>query len=104
MLLESGIDIKNIPIYDNIEEVAEWQGQGGNDWNNIQGEGVGNKLIRLDSIKKVEKVNNNIDDDDLLEFGSLERKENYRPYTPPIEELVQVNPNRMKGDYENEFR
>ena len=35
---------------------------------------------------------------DLLEFGSLERKENYRPYTPPIEELVQVNPNRMKGD------
>ena len=98
MLLESGIDIKNIPIYDSIEEVAEWQGQGGNDWNNIQGEGVGNKLIRLDSIKKVEKVNNNIDDDDLLEFGSLERKENYRPYTPPIEELVQVNPNRMKGD------
>ena len=96
MLLESGIDIKNIPIYDNIEEVAEWQG--GNDWNNIQGEGVPNKLIRLDNTKKVEKVNNNIDDDDLLEFGSLERKDTYRPYTPPIEELVQVNPNRMKGD------
>ena len=96
MLLESGIDIKNIPIYDSIEEVAEWQG--GNDWNNIQGEGVPNKLIRLDNTKKVEKVNNNIDDDDLLEFGSLERKDTYRPYTPPIEELVQVNPNRMKGD------
>ena len=98
MLLESGIDIKNIPIYDSIEEVAEWQGQGANDLNNIQGEGVANKIIRLDNTKKVEKVNNNIDDDDLLEFGSLERKESYRPYTPPIEELVQVNPNRMKGD------
>ena len=96
MLLESGIDIKNIPIYDSIEEVAEWQG--GNDWNNIQGEGLGNKLIKLDNTKNVEKVNNNIDDEDMLEFGSLERKETYRPYTPPIEELVQVNPNRMKGD------
>ena len=96
MLLESGIDIKNIPIYDSIEEVADWQG--GNDLNNIQGEGLGNKLIRLDNNKKVEKVNNNIDDDDLLEFGSIERKDTYRPYTPPIEELVQVNPNRMKGD------
>ena len=96
MLLESGIDIKNIPIYDSIEEVADWQV--GNDLNNIQGEGLGNKLIRLDNNKKVEKVNNNIDDDDLLEFGSIERKDTYRPYTPPIEELVQVNPNRMKGD------
>ena len=96
MLLESGIDIKNIPIYDSIEEVAEFQG--GNDWNNIQGEGLGNKLIKLDITKNVEKVNNNIDDEDMLEFGSLERKETYRPYTPPIEELVQVNPNRMKGD------
>ena len=96
MLLESGIDIKNIPIYDSIEEVAEWQG--GNDWNNIQGEGLGNKLIKLDNTKNVEIVNNNIDDEDMLEFGSLERKETYRPYTPPIEELVQVNPNRMKGD------
>ena len=96
MLLESGIDIKNIPIYDSVEEVEEWQG--GNDWNNIQGEGLGNKLIKLDNTKNVEKVNNNIDDEDMLEFGSLERKETYRPYTPPIEELVQVNPNRMKGD------
>ena len=97
MLIESGIDIKNIPIYDSIEEVAEWPG---GDWNAPQGEGVGDKLIRLDNTKKIEKNDNNInlDDDDLLEFASLEKKETYRPYTPPIEELVQVNPNKMKGD------
>ena len=96
MLLESGLDIKNIPIYDSIEEVAEWQG---GDWNNAQEKGVGDKLIRLDNTKKIEKKNNiNIDDEDILEFGNLEKKETYRPYTPPIEELVQVNPNKMKGD------
>ena len=97
MLLESGIDIKNIPIYDSIEEVAEWPG---GDWNTVQGEGVGDKLIKLDYTKKAEKKNDNIniDDEDLLEFNSLEKKGTYRPYTPPIEELVQVNPNKMKGD------
>jgi len=97
MLLESGIDIKNIPIYDSIEEVAEWPG---GDWNAVQGEGVGDKLIKLDYTKKAEKKNDNIniDDEDLLEFNSLEKKGTYRPYTPPIEELVQVNPNKMKGD------
>ena len=98
MLLDSGIDIKNIPVYDSIEEVAEWPG---GDWNAAQGEGVGDKLIRLDNTKKVEKKNSNeinIDDEDLLEFGSLEKKNTYRPYTPPIEELVQVDPNKMKGD------
>ena len=97
MLLESGLDIKNIPIYDSIEEVAEWQG---GDWNTAQEKGVGDKLIRLDNTKKIEKNNNNIniDDEDILEFGNLEKKETYRPYTPPIEELVQVNPNKMKGD------
>ena len=98
MLLESGIDIKNIPVYDSIEEVAEWPG---GDWNNaVQGEGVGDKLIKLDNTKKVEKKDNNInmDDEDLLEFGSLEKKDLYRPYTPPIEELVQVNPSKIKGD------
>ena len=100
MLLESGLDIKNIPIYDSIEEVAEWQG---GDWNTAQEKGVGDKLIRLDNTKKVEKDdknnnNINIDDDDILEFGILERKETNRPYTPPIEELVQVNPNKMKGE------
>ena len=96
MLLESGIDIKNIPIYDSIEEVAEWQG---GDWNTAQGEGVGDKLIRLDNTKKVENKNNiNIDDEEDLEFGTLEKKDTYRPYTPPIEELVQVNPNKIKGD------
>ena len=24
MLLDSGFDIKNIPVYDSIEEIAEW--------------------------------------------------------------------------------
>ena len=98
MLLESGIDIKNIPVYDSIEEVAEWPG---GDWNAVQGEGVGDKLIKLDNTKKVEKKDNNInmDDEDILEFGTLEKKTDlYRPYTPPIEDLVQVNPNKVKGD------
>ena len=49
MLLESGIDIKNIPVYDSIEEVAEWPG---GDWNNaVQGEGVGDKLIKVNPSK-----------------------------------------------------
>ena len=98
MLLESGIDIKNIPIYDSIEEVAEWPG---GDWNAVQNEGVGDKLIKLDNTKKLEKKDNNInmDDEDILEFGTLEKKTDlYRPYTPPIEDLVQVNPNKVKGD------
>ena len=98
MLLESGIDIKNIPVYDSIEEVAEWPG---GDWNAVQNEGVGDKLIKLDNTKKLEKKDNNInmDDEDILEFGTLEKKTDlYRPYTPPIEDLVQVNPNKVKGD------
>ena len=52
MLMESGLDIKNIPVYDNIEEVAEWPG---GDWNAAQGEGVGDKLIKLDYTKKPTK-------------------------------------------------
>ena len=96
MLLESGIDIKNIPVYDNIEEVAEWPG---GDWNTAQNIGIGDKVIKLDYTKKTKKKNENINiDDDLLEFNNLEKKETYRPYTPPIEELVQVNPDKMKGN------
>ena len=97
MLLDSGIDIKNIPIYDSIEEVAEFPGI---EWNHnkVQGEGVGDKLIRLDNTKKVEKNVINIDEDDILDISPFEKKDTYRPYTPPIEELVQVNPNTIKGD------
>ena len=98
MLLESGLDIKNIPVYDNIEEVAEWQG---GDWNAAQGEGVGDKLIKLDYSKKPTrkpKENINFDEEDLLEMNALEKKDTYRPYTPPIEELVQVDPNKIVGN------
>ena len=66
--------------------------------NNAQGEGVGDKLIPLDKIKKVEKNDINIDIDDILDNSPFEKKGTYRPYTPPIEELVQVNPNKMRGD------
>ena len=97
MLIDSGIDIKNIPIYDSIEEVADFQGVDLNN-NNAQGEGVGDKLIPLDKIKKVEKNDINIDIDDILDNSPFEKKGTYRPYTPPIEELVQVNPNKMRGD------
>ena len=98
MLLESGLDIKNIPVYDNIEEVAEWPG---GDWNAAQGEGVGDKLIKLDYSKKPTrkpKENINFDEEDLLEMNALEKKDTYRPYTPPIEELVQVDPNKIVGN------
>ena len=98
MLLESGLDLKNIPVYDNIEEVAEWQG---GDWNAAQGEGVGDKLIKLDYSKKPTrkpKENINFDEEDLLEMNALEKKDTYRPYTPPIEELVQVDPNKIVGN------
>ena len=98
MLLESGLDLKNIPVYDNIEEVAEWPG---GDWNAVQGEGVGDKLIKLDYSKKPTrkpKENINFDEEDLLEMNALEKKDTYRPYTPPIEELVQVDPNKIVGN------
>ena len=98
MLLESGLDLKNIPVYDNIEEVAEWPG---GDWNAAQGEGVGDKLIKLDYSKKPTrkpKENINFDEEDLLEMNALEKKDTYRPYTPPIEELVQVDPNKIVGN------
>ena len=98
MLLESGLDLKNIPVYDNIEEVAEWPG---GDWNGVQGEGVGDKLIKLDYSKKPTrkpKENINFDEEDLLEMNALEKKDTYRPYTPPIEELVQVDPNKIVGN------
>jgi len=98
MLLESGLDLKNIPVYDNIEEVAEWPG---GDWNAGQGEGVGDKLIKLDYSKKPTrkpKENINFDEEDLLEMNALEKKDTYRPYTPPIEELVQVDPNKIVGN------
>ena len=97
MLMESGLDIKNIPVYDNIEEVAEWPG---GDWNAAQGEGVGDKLIKLDYTKKPTKKKEkiNFDEEDLLEMNALEKKDTYRPYTPPIEELVQVDPNKIVGN------
>ena len=97
MLMESGLDIKNIPVYDNIEEVAEWPG---GDWNAAQGEGVVDKLIKLDYTKKPTKKKEkiNFDEEDLLEMNALEKKDTYRPYTPPIEELVQVDPNKIVGN------
>ena len=104
MLLESGFDIKNVPIYDNIEEIAEWPADLYNNNNNglVDGaEKMGDKLIHLDSGNNNNQKSNNeyIDADDFLEISSLiKKKDNNRPYTPPIEELVQVNPNKLKGD------
>ena len=106
MLLDSGFDIKNIPVYDNIEEIAEWPVDLNPNANNgviEYNEKMGDKLIQLDpGNKKNNKEINNNDmgiGDDFLEISSLlNKKETLRPYTPPIEELVQVNPNKMKGD------
>ena len=107
MLLESGFDIKNIPIYDSIEEIAEWPADLNNNVNNgiaDEAEKMGDKLIQLESgnnnnQKNNEENNEIIDGDDFLEISSLfKKKETMRPYTPPIEELVQVNPNKLKGE------
>ena len=106
MLLDSEFDIKNIPVYDNIEEIAEWPVDLNPNANNgviEYNEKMGDKLIQLDpGNKKNNKEINNNDmgiGDDFLEISSLlNKKETLRPYTPPIEELVQVNPNKMKGD------
>ena len=102
-LLDSKFDLNNIPVYDSIEEVAEWQV----DLNTNQNNGVmddvakiGDKLIHLEPGKNHQNnPNENIEGDDFVELSSLlNKKDTLRPYTPPIEELVQVNPNKMKGD------
>ena len=104
MLLESGFDIKNIPIYDSIEEIAEWPADLNNNVNNVNNiEKMGDKLILLDSGNNQKNNENNendiIEGDDFLEISSLfKKKDTLRPYTPPIEELVPVNPKKMKGD------
>jgi hypothetical protein len=101
------LDFKNIPVYDSIEEVAEWNVDINNDGNNRINEGVekmGDRLIQLESGNS--NSNQNKDDnyfndtgDNFLELSSLlKHKDTLRPYTPPIEELVQVNPNNIKGE------
>ena len=106
MLLDSGFDIKNIPIYDSIEEIAEWPADLNANANNANLDNVekmGDKLILLDSGNNQKSnennENDNIEGDDFLEISSLfKKKDTLRPYTPPIEELVPVNPKKMKGD------
>ena len=99
------IDFKNIPVYDSIEEVAEWNVDINNDGNNRINEGIekmGDRLIHLESGgSNQNKDYNNFNDtgDNFLELSSLlKNKDTLRPYTPPIEELVQVNPNTIKGE------
>ena len=105
MLLDSGLDIKNIPVYDSIEEIAEWPADLNYNANNGIADNagkMGDKLIQLDSGNNNQKNSNDNNDilegDDFYDISSLLKKETLRPYTPPIEELVQVNPNKMKGD------
>ena len=105
MLLDSGLDIKNIPVYDSIEEIAEWPADLNNNVNNgiVDNAGkMGDKLIQLDSGNNNQKNSNDNNDilegDDFFDISSLLKKDTLRPYTPPIEELVQVNPNKMKGE------
>ena len=106
LLLDSGFDIKNVPIYDSIEEIAEWPADLNANANNANMDNVekmGDKLILLDSGNNQKSnennKNDNIEGDDFLEISSLlNKKDTLRPYTPPIEELVQVNPKKMKGD------
>ena len=103
ILLDSGIDIKNNPLYDSIEEIAECPGDLIINTNNGEN-GIRDKIIQLESgneynLKSNNNYVNNICEDDFVEFESLfKKKETLRPYTPPIEELVQVNPNKIKGD------
>ena len=67
---------------------------------------MGDKLIRLESpgnnnnnVININENNDVVEGEDFLEISNfLNNKETLRPYTPPIEELVQVNPNKMKGD------
>jgi hypothetical protein len=106
-LLDSKFDINNIPVYDSIEEVAEWPADLNANQNNPMIEDamkMGDRLIQLESnknnnINNDNNDNDNMEGDDFVELSSvLNKKDTLRPYTPPIEELVQVNPNKMKGD------
>ena len=99
------IDFKNIPVYDSIEEVAEWNVDINNDGNNRINEGIekmGNRLIQLESGNSNQNKDYsefNDTGENFLELSSLlKKKDTLRPYTPPIEELVQVNKNAMKGE------
>ena len=106
ILLDPEFDIKNIKVYDSIEEIAEWptdlKDSEINGINDHDGE-LGDKLIHLES-KNINNQNNDYDkvSDNGIDFfeitSLLKHKDTLRPYTPPIEELVQVNPNKMKGD------
>ena len=106
-LLDSKFDINSIPVYDSIEEVAEWPADLNTNQNNVNMEEaakMGDKLIHLESgknnnINENNENHENMEGDDFLELSSLlHKKETLRPYTPPIEELVQVDPNKMKGE------
>ena len=99
------IDFKNIPVYDSIEEVAEWNVDINNDGNNRINEGIekmGDRLIQLESGNSNQNKDYsefNDTGENFLELSSLlKKKDTLRPYTPPIEELVQVNPNTIKGE------
>lgn len=103
MLLDSHFDIRNIPVYDSIEEIAEWPADLKVSENNAINEGIekmGDKLIHLDSGNTHYNNKDQFrDTGDFLEITSLlKNKDTLRPYTPPLEELVQVNPSNMKGE------
>lgn len=54
LLLESGLDIKNIPVYDSIEEIAEWPADLNPNLNNgiDNADKLGDKLINKYWYKK----------------------------------------------------
>ena len=59
MLLDLGLDIKNIPVYNSFEEIAEWPADLNN--NVIKGimgnaEKIGDKLIQLDTGNNNQKI------------------------------------------------
>ena len=110
VLDDPGFDIKNIPIYDSIEEVTDWNGMDiNNNANNYDAAKMGDKLIKLepsandhenknDNNNEKEKDLYNVTGSDFLEISTLinQKKDNERPYTPPIGKLVPVDPNKLK--------
>ena len=104
-------EFKNIPIYDNIEDVTDWNAiENNNNINNTEVAKMGEKIIKLESSvirreNKNNKNNNNNEKDiynvtgkDFLEISTLinQNKDSERPYTPPIGKLVPVDPNKLK--------
>ena len=105
-------EFKNIPIYDNIEDVTDWNAiENNNNINNTEVAKMGEKIIKLESSvirreNKNNKNNNNNNEKDIynvtgkdfLEISTLinQNKDSERPYTPPIGKLVPVDPNKLK--------